>query len=242
MPMPVDDSGVPVLNREDIEVKAEEVLEYVSPGHLSQVVLSPLLTIIDTFAKEFSVKFLFEEDLGSTSKGKKILGKFFPEQRVVAVDRSLELNEPRWRFTLAHELGHLVLHRKVNVALGPNYYSIFADTVEQIQNASAKPKSAAQWLEWQANSFASSLLMPREPFIEAFQAATAEHPNRRNKQYIYLDDQPQNVAYFREIQAHLKGLFLVSKTAVGIRMKELVLLLDTRPKHIKHAIEFLREE
>ncbi|WP_426993454.1 ImmA/IrrE family metallo-endopeptidase [Methylomonas sp. CM2] len=238
----VDENGVPIFNREDIERKAEEVLYYVTPGTIEKSSVTPLGEITSKFKDEFKVAFVFDADLGFTAKGNKILGKFVTKPRAIFVDKSMEYNEPRWLFTLAHELGHLVLHRKVDVTLGKEQYSVFSDTVEQIKASLLAPRTPHQWLEWQANSFASSLLMPRVRFIKAFQNALQNNPGSRKKPFIYLDNQPDNIRLLKEVKASLAEIFQTSSTSLEIRMKELNMLIDARPNNIKHAIEFLREE
>ena len=52
----------------------------------------------------------------------------------------------RDRFTIAHEIGHYLMHRDVNLALS------------RLENHTKVP--AYQNSEWQANTFASALLMP----------------------------------------------------------------------------------
>lgn len=242
MPYKTDDRGVPILSREDIENKAEEVIGYVSKEALSHPTVSPLAQISTRFNEEFNVQFIFGEDLGKTNKGNKILGKFVTDPRSIYVDKSIEYTDPKWSFTLAHELGHLVLHRNVKVTLGQEHYSVFSDTVEQIKASLAKPWSSYQWLEWQANSFASSLLIPRQTFLTAFHECIEKSGNSRNKPYIYLDSQPHNVGFLKEIKSALIEIYKVSPSAIEVRMKELGLLIDKRPGNIKHAIEFLREE
>ncbi|MEW7987706.1 MAG: ImmA/IrrE family metallo-endopeptidase [Candidatus Thiodiazotropha sp.] len=238
----VDQNGVPILSRDDIERKAEEIIEYYFPGSLLEPNVTPLSEIAINFKNDFNVLFSFEEDLGLTNKGNKILGKFVTKPRAIFVDKSLDYNDPRWSFTLAHEIGHLILHRHVSIDLGKEHYSVFSDTIEQIKASLVQPWSPYQWLEWQANSFASSLLMPRVRFHKAFQSAMREHPSSRNKQYIYLDQQPDNIRLLKEIKKNLERIFQVSSASLENRMKEVGVLIDARPGKMKHAIEFLREE
>ena len=58
----------------------------------------------------------FDADLGTSEGGRKILGRFYISTRTVVIDASLEVDSPRWRFTVAHEIGHLVLHRSMRLA------------------------------------------------------------------------------------------------------------------------------
>lgn len=57
----------------------------------------------------------------------------------------------RQRYTIAHELGHFCLHRHLR--------NIFEDKIFFRGSEPSKP-------EWQANDFASSILMPEDKFIE----------------------------------------------------------------------------
>jgi Zn-dependent peptidase ImmA (M78 family) len=84
---------------------------------------------------------LFEDELGSSH------GLTHPDQLLIQLredvyDGACE-NNPRDRFTLAHELGHLLLHRNVTYArVDPN-----------------NPPVIYRNSEWQADKFASYLLM-----------------------------------------------------------------------------------
>lgn len=62
----------------------------------------------------------------------------------------------RKRFTIAHELGHFILHKDRIIAQG-------ASEPDQIFFRSSDTNS----IEQQANNFASELLMPKEEFIKA---------------------------------------------------------------------------
>lgn len=68
--------------------------------------------------------------------------------------------EGRARFTVAHELGHLVLH-----------------TNQPLRRATAGELKAYQSSEWQADMFAAQLLMPRQFFswIDTERAVMARH-------------------------------------------------------------------
>jgi len=66
----------------------------------------------------------------------------------------------RYRFTLAHELGHLWLHRDLYDAA--DFSSI--DEYKQFV-ASIRPDDYG-WYEWQAYCFGGLILVPREPLAE----------------------------------------------------------------------------
>lgn len=73
----------------------------------------------------------------------------------------LESRSPnRYRFSLAHELAHAVLHREVFAQLQ------FADVNEWKHVIMSLPEKDRGWLEWQAYSLAGLVLVPHEPLRE----------------------------------------------------------------------------
>ncbi|MFI5224572.1 MAG: ImmA/IrrE family metallo-endopeptidase, partial [Nitrospirales bacterium] len=69
------------------------------------------------------------------------------------------------RFSVAHEIGHLILHRDIYAGLQ------HATAAEWFDYISAIPEVEYGWVEWQAYEFAGRLLVPPEPLREAFQTA-----------------------------------------------------------------------
>jgi len=128
-------------------------------------------------------------------------------------------------FTLGHEGGHYVLHAPLLLASN--------------QNVICRKDEDYLDREWQANFFASSLLMPREPFIKAFY--------ERYPESIYRDAErllvkcASDKKYCRKIQFKRQELsadtildevfeglakqFAVSPRAAVIRLKHLGLLI-----------------
>lgn len=89
----------------------------------------------------------------------------------------------RYQFTLAHELGHWILHRKefIEDENQINLFDIIRELTEEERikclNRDANEnkiligglKTDIDWLEWQANYFAASILMPRELIQKYYQ-------------------------------------------------------------------------
>lgn len=86
----------------------------------------------------------------------------------ILVDKRAFMNprlEYRLRFSVAHEIGHLILHRDI-------YTGFKHGTAKQwFDYISAIPEVEYGWVEWQAYEFAGRLLVSSEPLREAFQAA-----------------------------------------------------------------------
>lgn len=121
--------------------------------------------------------------------------------------------EHRLYFTLAHEIGHWYLQRK-DAYVDSGQQSLFGqdtvksnvnrfiDNVDIFNNLKRKKLVTEEdWLEWQANYFASCILMPKRMFAN---------------EYIKL----QNRGIF-EIISELSKTFNVSEEAVAYRIKEI---------------------
>ena len=104
----------------------------------------------------------------------------------------------RQRFTVAHELGHLILHA---------YTSPHADRVFRFRDAQSSQGVAAE--EIQANQFASELLMPKSLLVKHLQAMDA------------LEFAPSDDSAFDRIILELSTIFEVSKQAMTIRLSSL---------------------
>ena len=124
-----------------------------------------------------------------------------------------ENQEHRLYFTLAHEVGHWYLQRK-DAYIDSGQQSLFGeDTTKSSVNRfidnidifkSLKRKKLVteeDWLEWQANYFASCILMPKKMF---------------KNEYIKL----QNKNFFEKVSI-LSEIFNVSEEATAYRMKEI---------------------
>ncbi len=102
--------------------------------------------------------------------------------RYVYVDNSRYLDERyrnRLRFSLAHEMGHFYLHKEVyndfNIKEWNDYYKLLKEF----------PQDQYGYLEFQANSFASYLLVPRD--ILALERDRALDKFKRNVNYVKLE-------------------------------------------------------
>ncbi|MBF0424594.1 MAG: ImmA/IrrE family metallo-endopeptidase [Magnetococcales bacterium] len=101
-----------------------------------------------------------------------VLGATWVKERRVVIDQSLDptvdsRKEGRYRFTIAHELGHWELHRHV-FEDAPGQGSLFEhDTPPSIVCRTGSRKDP---MEWQADVFASYLLMPGKMVNEAWES------------------------------------------------------------------------
>ncbi len=77
--------------------------------------------------------------------GPDVLGGAFVDEQEILIDQRVTAHEGRCRFTCAHELGHLLLHRGIN--------AVFRET-------QLDATFSADVYEWQADRFAAAFLMP----------------------------------------------------------------------------------
>jgi hypothetical protein len=165
-----------------------------------------------------------------------VLGATWVRERKVAIDQSLDptvhpSKEGRYRFTVAHEIGHWELHRHVYQA-GANQPSLF-DAPEQ-PSIVCRARSGKDRQEWQADTFSGYLLMPEDMVYLAWEerfgslepyVAVDEIADLSAKWGLGEDDHKPTVAAARE----LARVFQVSGQAMQIRLAELGLICTQVP-------------
>lgn len=229
-------TSVPFLSQNEIESKARELLDWVRPTIARVPSLTPVAEIAEKLVQECNVQVQRDFDLGYSKRGRKILGMCQFRPHIIYIDRHLDPFGPRYRFTLAHELGHLILHRKL--WLDPAELEMpmnqIHDDRSHVFGARRPVKTARDRLEWQANAFAAALLMPRNTVIKAVFAIQARLGVRRGGR-VYLDDQSTNIVDCMKLLYELADIYQVSRTALEFRLKDLRILHDHRnlqPSHI----------
>ena len=143
---------VPFIKPEDIEQKAIETLRQHTPGTVP--------VDIDTI-----IEFGFGMDIRPIPglRGR-VSGEGFTLRDWSAIYYDDSQPSVRVRFTLAHELGHVVLHRSFIDALPPT------PTVEAwIKLYLDLPPGAFNYMEKQASMFAANLLVPRSLLAAEFE-------------------------------------------------------------------------
>jgi len=226
---------VPFIGQEELEQRTEKVRRYFL-GEISNHQEIDLEKICDFLAQYHNVTFLYEEDLGVDSSGREILGKISTETMTVYISNSLEKNSHRWRYTVAHELGHLILHRRLDLP------SIIGTHLETEQNFSwyskTRQSDVVKRLEWQANTFASSLLLPREGvFNIVIDSLKKMGVQKFSHGVIFVDEQQCNIQPFLEILSRISNAFNASKTVVEYRLAQLRILNDNRKRgHVSESI------
>ena len=132
----------------DIEARAQRLIDDYE-DHIGRRIRTPIP--VESIAEHFlgyqidiTEEGLFEDP--------RYLGGIVFDENVIRVNASVESHEGRYNFTIAHEIGHHVLHRE-------HYLAERSATDSEImcREVSAKPL-----VEQQADQFASALLMPAD--------------------------------------------------------------------------------
>jgi hypothetical protein len=162
-----------------------------------------------------------------------LLGATVVPERAIYIDKSLDPThfperEGRYNFTLAHEIGHWCLHR----LSAPDRPHLLLDSFD------CDPADLHGRREWQANHFASCLLMPfgmlREAWLSRHGDFTpAVYVTRRRTPWPVRPDRDADVGEiesegFRRVQ-ELAQLFRVSFQAMRIRLQAWG-LIEMRPQ------------
>jgi len=106
-----------------------------------------------------------------------VLGATWLDDGRICVDESLEGNDGRFAFTVAHELGHWQLHRPV-IEMDRVTLPLFAakpDT-EPKPAIVCRAQAYKQPAEWQADQFAARLLMPPTDVRAVMRALHGDDP------------------------------------------------------------------
>lgn len=230
---------IPILSRSDIETKVEEVIEHFYSICLRKPQKTPIELICKSLNEVHKINFDFSSNLGLSSNDKKILGKFVFNPRSIFIDNSV-INTVRFPFVLSHEIGHLVLHRNVSY-IKSNYKDII-DT--EIDFASGKKilQSDKDWLEWQANQFASSFIMPRQTVLTTVVMVQQKMGITHNVGQVYVSKESSSIRDFNNLLSEVAAIYDVNKTNVENRLSDLGLLIDHRLKDVKHISELFNED
>jgi len=235
-----DENGIPQYSAKDIENKAEEFIKFFDKTVLNAPTATPFEMIAEKLEQDYNIKISFEAYLGKADDGtSEILGKFVFNPMSIYVSVSLKKEQNRFNFTFAHEIGHLVLHRNLTIK---GYSNGISDTKHDFVTGKKILVSPYDWIEWQANKFASCLLLPRETTLKAVVEKQLEIGINKRIGFIYLDKQSCNLRDFLLILDHLQSIFQASKSTIEYRLNNLGILIDKRGQDTKHISELLRSE
>lgn len=225
----------PYLTDRVIDVAARGLLARTFGAHTDCGERVDLEEVVAFLSETEELSYNDNAELG-TEGNEVVLGKTQPLRRRILLSRALKLDpEPgRGRFTLAHEIGHWVLHRPLFVAKAEEL-SLFGpaddDEFEFVGlNKAIFPDGSRREVrreEWQANRFAVDLLidadMLRSEFIARFGAPVVA---RGTQEWRYRSQDRRGHA--RLLASHFVGTHLPLRDVFGLSTEAMAIALESR--------------
>ena len=238
-------NGVPILSQKEIDIIGEQLAGDFCP----EAVKTPMAVDIDGFAQNYlGLKQDFQllshngvylgmmvfNDTERIPVYDPIRNKaeyITAKARTIIIDTRLleEDQERRYRFTVGHEVSHDIFHSGY-FAYNPDQITLFesqyspmvqcrVDTT-RISRERRPPQTDKDWMEWQANRLASSLLMPASMVRQLISSHPPEHSAFRAACWV--------MSVFRT--------FNVSVQAAKIRLNDLGLLKGLSEDDIENEL------
>ena len=178
------------MKKQDIEKKSNKLLEdYFDYKKESLTTPVPTIDILEYLGYDID----FRSD--GIYKNNDILGGVIPNDKRVELNESLTSNEGRLNFTIAHEIGHIILH------VSNEDSALFFRKDSNCKEDSKIDDNKRKLIENEADQFAAYLLMPSVIINESF---------------FKLYNKPVNVAKFSFInfllrKSKLQKAFLIAR-------------------------------
>lgn len=203
----IKNNGVPILSKKELEIMAENFLK----DFKTETLIKPQAIDIDDFAFNYlGLKLDFhhlshdESILGAMVFDDTVIPVYNPEsnkaeysvidKETVVIDSKLaeEHQERRYRYTVGHEVGHAIFHRKY--FKHKSHISYYDEKnlklVQEAEETFSGYKSVELWedkdfVEWQANYFSAALLMPRSMIVKVLMELPLKDKDLKEEEYVY---------------------------------------------------------
>lgn len=214
------EEGIPRISAAELDAYAEAVLKAADPGFLSG---SPDAVDIKKIFKalcgwHFRRGYLsrdgtvlgmavFQEGTAILTDGDRRACIPVPiKAGTILVDNGIIVSEREaiYRFTICHEIGHALLHERIfckpeNMRLYAEQSREYGASLIDSRTTMAKTKRRAlhtirDWVEWQANFFASAILMPRSLIRKAVCSDFVTDINKKEESLLSFDAQIEAVS------------------------------------------------
>jgi len=226
---------VPWMSRREISRNAALVLK--EAGQKLGIEIAPPVPIEAIIEQVFGLHLLVEnltELYGDFSWSDDLLGATILSKKQILVHDKL-LADPkeqgRYHFTCAHELGHWVLHRHLFKAPRSTEGAPSPDNDILCRTSASRQRG-----EWQADYMAACLLMPETRTRDAFHTSVSDKPlllvNREasvcrgSGEPLWLEPVLAHVPHYAQEVIRAGKFTNVSRSAMGIRLRELGLLVN----------------
>ena len=149
------------------------------------------------------------------------LGRLNVKENHVTLNASGMDNFNRFRFTMAHEFGHYVLH-------APLFREQGVVSVGESESTLSVSKGNSRRIEYQANKFASYLLMPKVLVMALYAVYFDKYVHQVYGDFYhalyYNEKQRETWSSYNNVVGNMSRLLGVSREALNIRLTTLGLL------------------
>lgn len=159
--------------------------------------------------------YILAEKMGLTvDRGKtgKKLGHIDIGHKKVTLSNQLDYDDPSDRFSMAHEIGHNIFHRRVSEKAEDGVHAIVSYN--------------RRWLEHHANYFASCLLMPASVIRMLYDIYWKKEFKTEKVDSIYVKEDYYNDPIFQRVVCPVARKMGVSPNAAYIRLKKMKLIIE----------------
>lgn len=238
---------IPYLSKPSIASRADALLD--AFGAVHGKVTAPPIPVEDILECHLKLSLGFD-DLSLRFGSSDVLGAIWIGRREVLIDQRLDPvehvgTEGRYRFTIAHEIGHWELHRDLLTdvrQLG------FPGDLAASPSLVCRRSEAKKPIEWQADRFAADLLMPAGVLRQAWLATVGtpdplvydDHKNTTFARRPYSrgmtsigtvmrrSTEEEHSYFFEKVAREFAPKFQVSNQAMRIRLEDMGLLRTHR--------------
>lgn len=187
------------LSNDDIRLKAEQFLSRYHPAGNIPI---PIEDIVDLQLKIDIVS------LPGMRRSSDVDAFISRDMTAIYIDEHVYQSvETRFRFSLAHEIAHAILHQKVFSNLEYDDLQSWRRVYQQI------PEEEYHWLEIQANAFAGFVLVPSDRLPRRFEALI----DKASQKGFSFERASEGAR--RMLASRLADEFAVSTTVMEIRIK-----------------------
>jgi len=237
-------SDVPFLHEKQIEQEADVLLAQYA--EIIEPVLEPPVPIEEMVGTVLQLRQRFL-DLKALFPFADVHGAMWFEEALIGIDSHLNPDlhprrRGRYHFTLAHEIGHWRLHRQYYIT-NPGERRLFDDGTRK-PDVVCRSSERKKPVEWQADTFAAFVLMPRKLVFAAWadfrggddrpveirelHAACSGSPLFYHGQPAATEEE-RDIAVMEDFCRPLAERFEVSGEAMRIRLEVLQLIVRERP-------------
>lgn len=208
--------GLERLSQRVIEQLTVKILNQFNPNILKHCLAFPQESFQDFLYQKFGIELITSDSLADQDE-RSIRGGYDGFHKTITIDSSI-VDTAKFGFVYAHEVAHFFLHS--DVKMDQELYDSLPNSKFNATTGKHDLLNVRHFMEWQANQFASSILMP-EVCVVARLIMHQKKEGIRNEGKIYFDNQPVNIQDFKVTIWNLADFFNVSEIVMEYRLADM---------------------